>query len=215
MAKGYGSHSTAFKDLTGQTFGNWTVDGRGDTRSTRIYWMCRCSCGVTRQVSGAHLANGRSRGCGCIRPAGTANPRFRHGESDTAEHNVWMRMINRCSNENYREWHLYGGRGIKVCDRWLGPDGFANFLADMGRRPSVQHSIDRYPDNNKGYEPGNCRWATATEQGRNTRRNLMVDLDGCQVSLAAACEATGINYDAAKYRLKAGHHWRGVGYAAQ
>lgn len=213
MPSGYGEHATAFKDLTGQVFGNWTVQGRGETRSTRIHWHCRCICGATKQVSGVHLSGGRSRGCGCVRPSGRDNPRFKHGKSNTAEHNIWMRMLNRCANENYSEWHLYGGRGIAVCDRWV--ESFENFLADMGPRPSPRHSIDRFPDNDGNYEPANCRWATPKQQGRNVRKNLIVDLDGRKVSLAEACEATGINYGAAKYRLKAGYDWRGLQYGPQ
>jgi hypothetical protein len=75
-------------------------------------------------------------------------------------------MRNRCNNPNNKEWWNYGGRGIKVCQRWQ--DSYENFLADMGRRPSLSHSIERQ-DNNKGYEPGNCRWATPKEQGANRR----------------------------------------------
>ena len=119
-------------------------------------------------------------------------------------------MINRCTNERCPEWHIYGGRGITVCERWR--DNFEAFLADMGHRPTSRHSIDRI-DNNGNYEPANCRWATPKEQARNLRKNLVVDLDGRSVTLAEACEVTGINYGAAKYRLKAGYHWRGIDYA--
>lgn len=91
--------------------------------------------------------------------------------SNTPEHRVWRGMQERCYNARRQDWPDYGGRGITVCDRWR--DSFETFLADMGPRPSPKHSVDRI-DNAKGYEPGNCRWATATEQARN-RRNVKLD----------------------------------------
>jgi hypothetical protein len=208
MARGYGTHATAFRDLTGQQFGNWTAVERGETRSTRIHWVCRCICGATRQVSGAHLVGGRSCGCGCVRPEGAENARFKHGKSNTVEHSTWMRMLDRCGNPNNPGWHNYGGRGIAVCERWAG--SFEEFLADVGTRPSSRHSIDRYPEKDGDYEPSNVRWATPTQQSRNLRKNVMVDLDGEQVTLAEACERSGVKYETARYRLKMGRHWRGV-----
>ena len=137
----------------------------------------------------------------------------RRGVNNHPLYAAWSGMVNRCTNPNNTSYHLYGGRGIAVCDRWV--ESFENFLADMGPRPSPRHSIDRFPDNDGNYEPANCRWATPKQQGRNVRKNLIVDLDGRKVSLAEACEATGINYGAAKYRLKAGYDWRGLQYGPQ
>lgn len=209
MPRGQGTHSTAFKDLTGKQFGLWSVLSRGETRYvTRIYWVCECACGTRKQVSGVHLVAGKSTNCGCSKAKGPRSGQFKHGKSDTPEHNAWMRMIDRCSNPNCPEWHNYGGRGIQVCDRWIG--SFVAFLEDMGPRPSARHSVDRYPDKNGNYEPGNCRWATPKEQSRNTRRNIFVDLDGENVSLVEACERSGVNYDAAKWRHHAGRDWRGI-----
>lgn len=90
--------------------------------------------------------------------------RDRHGR--TAERVAWMSMRQRCLNAEYHAFKYYGGRGITITPRW---DTFEQFLADMGQRPSVEHSLDRYPDPNGNYEPGNCRWATAAEQMRNRR----------------------------------------------
>jgi hypothetical protein len=99
---------------------------------------------------------------------GAQNHFYRHGESRprTAEYNCWHGMIGRCTRPSDTSWRKYGARGIKVCERWR--RSFVDFLADMGRKPSPQHSIDRI-DPNGHYEPGNCRWATASEQRRNTR----------------------------------------------
>lgn len=89
-----------------------------------------------------------------------------HGLTHTTEHAIWRQMKQRCYNPRKSDYHLYGARGVRICDRWL--NSFENFYADMGPRPSMGHSVDRI-DGSKGYEPGNCRWATRTEQSRNRR----------------------------------------------
>jgi hypothetical protein len=121
------------------------------------------NCGATFQCSRWH----KKRFCTaeCIRHL-TRNKK--HGLSGTPEHRNWRNMIDRCGNPKCKYYPRYGGRGIKVCERWLGPDGFANFYADMGPKPSPAHSIDRV-NNDAGYEPGNCKWATKAEQARNRR----------------------------------------------
>lgn len=90
----------------------------------------------------------------------------RHGFSRTVEHRNWRNMRDRCTNPKHQVYHSYGGRGINVCDRWLGPNGFENFISDMGWKPTPSHSLERI-DNNKGYEPSNCKWATKKEQAQN------------------------------------------------
>ena len=93
-----------------------------------------------------------------------------HGENRrgkrTPEYISWTNLVQRCTNPKNVSFNNYGGRGITVCERWL---KFENFLADMGRRPSAKHSLDRYPDNDGNYEPSNCRWATAKQQAHNSR----------------------------------------------
>ena len=109
-------------------------------------------------------------------------------------------MRARCEKPYIGNFHRYGGRGIKVCDRW---QQFENFLADMGLKPSAKHSIDRV-DVDGNYEPGNCRWATATEQARNTRQNRLVTVDGVTRCVAEWAEVNGIKYVTVKMRLRSG-----------
>lgn len=109
-------------------------------------------------------------------------------------------MLHRCRNPANRSYHRYGGRGITVCDRW---NEFSAFFEDMGPRPSPRHSIDRV-DNDKGYEPGNCRWATKKEQSRNREANRIVRFQGRDMTVAEACELVGISQELAKQRLDSG-----------
>jgi hypothetical protein len=158
--------SNTFIDLTGKRFGLLVaIEYLGRAR-----WRCRCDCGQETRSNGAHLRHGFSRSCGCTRAkaAGQAAARActTHGASKTPEFSIWTDMLRRCSDPRRPEFKHYGGRGITVCDRWR--ESFANFLADMGPRPSPGLTLDRR-DNDGNYEPGNCRWATVLEQNRNRR----------------------------------------------
>lgn len=118
------------------------------------------------------------------------------------EYKVWASMKNRCYNpKDRRSWLPYGGRGITICERWR--NSFAAFLADMGRRPSPQHQLDRI-DNDGPYCPENCRWATRKEQANNRRNNHFITHDGVTLTLTQWAERTGIPYGTLKARLKAG-----------
>jgi hypothetical protein len=112
-------------------------------------------------------------------------------------------MNSRCSDANSDAYRNYGARGIRVCDQWRGPTGFQQFLADMGRRPTRKHSIERN-DVNGNYEPGNCRWATMKEQNRNMRSNRRITIDGATKSLAEWVELYGLRRETFYQRLRRG-----------
>lgn len=171
------------KDLTGKKFNRLTVLSEVKKRSVHrtVSWNCVCSCGGKVVVSGNHLKSGHTKSCGCL-----YNPEMntKHGYNRRGkmkpEYRIWSNMKYRCQVKTYKEYHLYGGRGIKVCDRW---QLFENFISDMGNRPSKGHSIDRI-NPNKNYEPSNCRWATSLEQGKTRRNNRWIEYDGEKFILA-------------------------------
>jgi hypothetical protein len=124
----------------------------------------------------------------------------RHGMHNTPEWRAWKDMKARCSNPRLGNYSRYGGRGITVCDRW---QIFENFIADVGRRPSADHSLER-KDNDGNYEPGNVRWATRLEQARNTRRNRMIEIDGKSLTISEWARERGVSRFRIRDRLDAG-----------
>lgn len=194
---------TNFRDLTGSRFGRLTAVGPlPANKHGKVRWSCVCECGGTRSVLTGHLKTGATQSCGClVREINRRNVPLRrdfHGGTGTPEHRVWLAMLNRCTSRTSDSWDRYGGRGISVCARWL--DSFPNFLADMGPRPSLTYSIDRI-DNSRGYEPGNCRWATMREQGRNRRGNLRLEHAGECKTLSEWCEVLGFKVSTVSRRL--------------
>lgn len=147
----------------GERFGRLTVRSEGIPTAHHRRVICRCDCGSIKTVHLNALRRGATRSCGCLR----LETNRRHGMHKTPEYRVWAGMLDRCTNSKSRCWRNYGGRGIVVCQRWR--QSFEAFLQDVGRRPSPVHSIDRFPNNNGNYEPGNVRWATGREQRLNKR----------------------------------------------
>ena len=156
-------------DLTGKQFGRLTVLARCYTAKNgkNTPWRCQCRCGNYTVVASEDIRRGTTISCGCVRRV----RRTKHNMTGTPEYLAWINMRNRCYKETDKRFQDYGGRGIKVCDRWL--KSFVNFLNDMGKRPS-NRSLDRI-DNDGDYTPHNCRWATKTEQNRNRVRRLRIN----------------------------------------
>lgn len=164
-------------DLTGKVFSRWTVIEKADyVEGRHTYWICRCSCGTVRSIDGTCLRNGSTRSCGCL----MKEENTVHGLNDTRIQNIWENMIQRCYNASAPNFHNYGERGIYVCDRWK--NSLSNFFEDMGHPPEGM-SIDRI-DNNDGYFPANCRWATDSEQCRNSRQSRRWYINGVMYETA-------------------------------
>lgn len=175
-----------------------TLKPSGINKYGHSTWLCQCDCGVQKDLGASKLKSHQVRSCGCRRYE------RKHGHTGTKfatpTYVSWAKMVARCRPGNCNEAR-YSQRGISVCERWL---KFENFLADMGERPSSDHSIDRYPDNDGNYNPENCRWATRSEQARNTSITRNVIARGKKQCLSAWAEETGIPISTIRRRLAIG-----------
>lgn len=170
------------KNLIGRRFGRYLVIKEAEGAYRHVaYWLCKCDCGNERVVRAGNLLRGNTLSCGCFRDDKNRIRMTKHGATTrtkkSPEYQAWKNMKARCLNNNWPTFEYWGGRGIEICDRWLGENGFVNFLADMGYRPSPKHSLDRI-DNDGNYEPSNCRWTIEAVQKRNTRRNKRIEYNG-------------------------------------
>lgn len=203
---GHGMARSTLSDLLGREsrFGRLTVIGEAPQTGAHRRARCICDCGTEKDVLIGSLKGGLTASCGCLRREETgkaAAARAVHGECHkTPEHRSWQAMLARCLNPSHEAYANYGGRGITVCDRWRVYEGF---LADMGRRPTLAHTLER-DDNDGHYEPGNCRWATKTEQLRNRRNNRVIEYRGRTICLAEAAELAGISPELMRWRIKRG-----------
>lgn len=171
----------------GGQFGRLTVVGMARRlRSGAAVFRCRCECGTEKPIKASHVIEGRTRSCGCVVTEMLEGRNTKHSLSKHKDYELWCGIVKRCENAKSTSYPNYGGRGITICARWR--QSFAHFLADMGPRPSSQHSIDRL-DVNGNYEPGNCRWATRAQQAQNTRRTK---LDGELAEGVRLLAATGL-----------------------
>lgn len=183
--------------VIGQKFSMWTVVAI--RRQARSKVLCRCDCGSERWLAWWTVKAGETKSCGCAAERMRAVTRTKHGYAGTPTYQTWTNMKGRCGRPSHTHYEYYGARGIRVCERWM---KFKNFLEDMGVKPDG-HSIDRI-DNSKGYEPGNCRWATHKQQMNNFRRNHVAIIGGQERTLSEWADASGTNYGTVHSRLRRG-----------
>jgi hypothetical protein len=187
-------------DLAGKKFGRWTALNFGEKKGGQHVWLCRCDCGVEMLVAGQSLRRGVSTSCGCRRKEVSKETFKTHGMAGSRLNRVWSGMKARCTNPGHQYFYRYGGRGIKVCDRW---QDFANFYEDMAPTYKSGLSIDRI-DNDGDYEPANCRWATPTEQGINQNHPKIKTALG-EMTIREAAKLSGVPLGTMRHRV-----WRGV-----
>lgn len=186
---------TALLDLAGTRYGRLTVvrlAPKDSCPGPHTAWECRCDCGTLRFVVGPSLRNGLTKSCGCLRRETTAARCRTHGHTinrnSSREYKSWHHAKRRCHDPRSPKYFAYGGRGITMFLEWR--ESFEAFLRDVGPCPPG-HTIDRI-NNNGNYEPGNCRWATAREQGNNKRNNRRLLLNGESLTLADWSRRTGL-----------------------
>lgn len=151
------------ENIVGKRYGKWVVLSKEKYPD----YVCRCDCGTTRMQRKHDLITNRTTSCGCSC--------IKHGMCETSEHNIWRGIKDRCFNKRNINYRRYGAKGISICDEWK--KDFNSFFNHIGKRPSLKHSVDRI-DNNRGYEPGNVRWATKREQSNNTTQTIRVEFAG-------------------------------------
>jgi hypothetical protein len=200
-------------DITGQRFGKLTaicMTASGSWKPHRDQkWLFQCDCGEEVEAGKSHVVGGATRSCGCLqaenaRRIGKQNTTHGHavGGKVSSEYAAWSAMRARCGNPDHPAFNDYGGRGITVCERW---NDFANFLSDMGPKPSPRHEIDRI-NNGGNYEPDNCRWATRVVQHNNKRNNRLLTIGGRTQTIAQWARESSIDPGKLLQRVNAG--WR-------
>lgn len=187
-------------DMTGNLYGRLTVvEFAGFANDRQATWRCKCECGNESVVPGGCLRSGHSTSCGCYGLEVLKTASITHGMSKTTTFAVWRGMLQRCRNPKNPAYSKYGGRGITVCDQWL---SFERFLSDMGVRPDGK-SLDRI-NNNEGYSPSNCRWASRKTQNSNKTTTVLLTIDGVTQCARDWSRSIGVNQSLITNRVKAG-----------
>lgn len=194
------------EDWIGKRFGRLTILDvlKGTAPEFHKIAVVKCECGVEKTCCLRDAERGAVQSCGCQGRENRRKSVMTHGMAMPGriapEYRSWCAMFTRCTNPRHKDWMSYGGKGIKVCNRWR---SFELFLADMGKRPSHKHSLDRI-DYDGDYEPSNCRWATPEEQANNKSNNRMITVQGTTMSLAMWSRKTGLTRHAIESRIRYG-----------
>ena len=190
------------EDMTGRKFGLLTVVRPDpDAKNWKTKWICQCDCGSVRSVYTYNLKNGHTKSCGCESARKRLAARTTHNKSKTRLYRIWAKMKARCTYPGDRAYNEYGGRGITVCDEWLSFEPFESWSVCNGY--SSELTLDRV-NNDLGYSPDNCRWATPKQQANNTRKNRVIEYNGISRTLAEWANVTGIRSATIAHRLNVG-----------
>lgn len=194
----YPSNKIDYK--VGELIGECTYLGDAYSKNWKRYATFKCKCGnkFIAYISKVRMLHTKS--CGCVATKKIIAFNTTHGMANTVEYATWVRILQRCTNKNNPRYMEWGGRGIKVCERWA--NSFENFFEDMGKRPSKYHSLDRFPNNDGYYEPANCRWATPQEQAMNRSSNFIVEYKGQKEPLKKLTDLYGLSYSVVSQRIK-------------
>jgi hypothetical protein len=192
-------------DLIGRRFGRLVVTTFAYKKGGRIFWNCKCDCGNTTSIRGDHLKSGNTRSCGCLvqNKLSLSPSEFTADDAVKKAKAVYRCMRDRCLNKNRAAFKNYGGRGIKICNRWLGEEGFKNFLEDMGTPLSIRHQLDRI-NNDGNYESSNCCWTTNKENNWHKQDSHMLTLNGRTQCGSAWVEELGIDKSTLWKRVRLG-----------
>lgn len=189
-------------DLIGKKFNRLLVVKKAGRKNYKVMWECVCDCGNTTFVNTFYLINNKIRSCGCLHREQLIERNTTHNQRHTKLYETWKRMRDRCNRPNATQYKDYGGRGIKVCDEWdKNFQSFYNWAYQNGYNEDL--TIDRI-DNNKGYSPDNCRWATYKEQMRNKRTNHIITYKNQSKCISEWCEELNLSYSAVFGRLRRG-----------
>lgn len=190
-------------DYTGKQLGRLSVIERLPPNGRNVRWLCRCACGRTKVISSNHMRGRQS--CGCLRDEVTVQrnvDRSTHSQTGSPEYRAWIAAKMRCLNPNNASFSRYGGAGITICDQWQ--SDFMAFYRCIGPRPSMRHSLDRFPNRNGNYEPGNVRWANKREQTLNRDVTLRVVINGKSRFLCDVAKERGISLQTVRGRIARG-----------
>lgn len=198
-------------NLTGKKYHKLTVLEYSHMERKYSMWKCKCDCGNIVTIKGASVKCGNTKSCGCLGRGLKSVERNHHGHTSkyskyNKEYKIWRSMLHRCNNPNNKYYHIYGKKGIKVCERWY---SYINFFKDMGPRPLPEYSLDRI-DNNGNYSPENCRWANRNQQNNNKSTSKYLVYNGVTLTQSQWAKLFDITQSSIYYHLKKGANFNEI-----